>query len=48
MAVAYSTQGAITNQREKERYEKKTEKVRINLGPLGIPFEGMSCKSRNN
>lgn len=48
VAVAYSTQGAITNQREKKRYEKKMEKVRINLGPLGIPFERMICKSRNN
>lgn len=48
MAVAYSTQGAITNQREKGRYKKKMEKVRINLGPLGVTFEGMSCKSRNN
>lgn len=47
MAVAYSTQSAITIQREKERY-KKMEKVRINLGPLGVTFEGMSCKSRNN
>lgn len=43
-----STQGAITNQREKERYKKKMDKVRINLGPFGVKFEGMSCKSRNN
>lgn len=48
MAVAYSTQCAITNQREKERYKKKMEKARINLGPLGVTFEGMSCKNRNN
>lgn len=48
MAVAYSIQGAITNQREKKRYKKKMEKVRINLGPLGITFEGMNFKGRNN